>query len=79
MEIKQLKKRWFVLGTMGTLFFGSGLCLVIEAGHWKHEAVFWGQWVGFGTLGLILVMSGIFFLINSGILLERIRILSSKK
>ena len=79
MEAKQLKKQWWWYGSVGALFFGSGLSLIAEASHWKHEAVIWYQWVGFGILGLALSISGVVFLINAGVLKERMRVLSTKK
>lgn len=79
MKKKQLKKRWWLYGSVGALFFGSGLSIVSEAGHWKHQEVIWYEWVGFGILGLALAVSGVVFLINAGILKERMRVISAKK
>ncbi|MFC4636002.1 hypothetical protein ACFO3O_18985 [Dokdonia ponticola] len=79
MEKKQLKKQWWLYGSVGALFLGSGLSLISEASHWKHQAVIWCQWVGFGMLGLALTVSGVVFLIKAGVLKERMRMLSSKK
>jgi len=79
MNIKALKKQWWWYGSVGALFFGSGLSLVSEAGHWKHQEVIWYQWAGFGVLGLALALSGVVFLINAGILKERMRVLSTNE
>ncbi|WP_299764429.1 hypothetical protein [uncultured Dokdonia sp.] len=73
MEKKQLKKQWWFYGSVGALFLGSGLSLISEAGHWKHQAIDALYWIGGGILGLALAISGVVFLINAGILKERIR------
>lgn len=73
MEKKQLKKQWWIYGIVGTLFLGSGLSLISEAGHWKHQTTEWLYWVGGGILGLALAISGVVFLVKAGILKERIR------
>ena len=73
MERKQLKKQWWFYGSVGAFLLGSGLSLISEAGHWKHQALVWYQWIGGGILGLALAISGVVFLINAGILNERIR------
>lgn len=79
MEKKQLIKRWWLYGSVGALFLGSGLSVISEAGHWKHQDIIWYQWVGVGILGIGLTISGVVFLINAGILKERIRKVSSTK
>ncbi|WP_299677401.1 hypothetical protein [uncultured Dokdonia sp.] len=73
MEKKRLKKQWCLYGSVGALFLGSGLSLISEAGHWKHQGTNILYWVGGGILGLALAISGVVFLINAGILKERIR------
>ncbi|GGG12719.1 hypothetical protein GCM10011344_11790 [Dokdonia pacifica] len=73
MEKKRLKRQWWLYGTIGALFLGSGLSLISEAGHWKHQEMIWYQWIGGGIIGLALAISGVVFLINAGILKERIR------
>ncbi|WP_299214708.1 hypothetical protein [uncultured Dokdonia sp.] len=79
MEKKQLKKQWWLYGSVGALFLGSGLSAISEAGHWKHQDEIWYQWVGVGILGIGLTISGVVFLINAAILKERIRKVASKK
>lgn len=73
MKKRQLKRQWWLYGTLGALFLGSGLSLISEAGHWKQQEAIWYQWIGGGITGLALAISGVVFLINAGILKERIR------
>ncbi|MBS3739009.1 hypothetical protein [Mesohalobacter halotolerans] len=65
MTHKKAKRDYWLFGTLGSLTLGFGLCLLVESGFIKHnEASSW-QWIGLGTLSLILIMSGINFLFKS--------------
>lgn len=60
------RKRWLWSGGLGSILFGSGISLAIEASHWKHaEAELW-LWAGAGTLGIALMIAGICVLISTG-------------
>lgn len=62
------KQLWWLYGSCGALFLGSGLSIAIEASHWKHQGEPFLVWVGFGVLGIGLVVSGVVFLIRAGII-----------
>lgn len=65
-KIPYSKSRWLITGGVGALLTGLGLSLTLEASHWKHANTEFWLWIGGGTLGLILFMSGIILLIKAG-------------
>jgi hypothetical protein len=65
MTANKAKREYWVFGGMGSAILGFGLSLMVESGFIKHsEAPNW-QWIGLGTLSLILIMSGVNFLFRS--------------
>ncbi len=65
MDLKKVKKQFWVFGALGSLCIGFGLCLLVESGFLKHsDAPDW-QWIALGTLSLVIIMSGINFLFKS--------------
>jgi len=65
MTNKNVKRDFWLFGALGSLVLGFGLCLLVESGFTKHsDAPNW-QWIGLGTLSLILIMSGVNFLFRS--------------
>lgn len=65
MNRKQLKKRYWIFGGIGTGLLGFGLSALVESGFLKHsEAPAW-QWILAGTLSLIVIMTGVNFLFES--------------
>lgn len=69
---KNKKRAWFIQGTAGILLFGTGLSIAIECSSFKHSDAPWFTWVLGGTLGIGLAVSGIIFMIRSGILQREI-------
>lgn len=62
---KQLQKRYWWFGGIGTALLGFGLSALVESGFLKHgEATTW-QWVLAGTVSLIIIMTGVNFLFES--------------
>ncbi len=59
------KKRWFLQGTIGILFAGAGVSMLIEAGFYKHSDPGMIQWVLAGTLSLVVFMAGLILMIDS--------------
>jgi hypothetical protein len=58
-------RRWSIQGTIGILLFGSGICMLMEAGFYKHtEPAMW-KWVMVGTFSLIVLMSGLILMVDS--------------
>ncbi|MCP9200820.1 hypothetical protein MKO06_12945 [Gramella sp. GC03-9] len=62
---KQLKKRYWWFGGLGTAILGFGLSALVESGFLKHSGSEQWQWIGAGTISLILIMTGINFLFES--------------
>jgi uncharacterized membrane protein HdeD (DUF308 family) len=62
---KQLQKRYWWFGGLGTAILGFGLSALVESGFLKHSEVEQWQWVTAGTLSLILIITGINFLFES--------------
>ena len=58
-------RRWFIQGTVGILLTGSGLCCLIECGFMKYNGAGTWHWILYGTLSLILFMSGFILSIDS--------------
>ena len=62
---KELQKRYWWFGGVGTALLGFGLSALVESGFLKHsDAPIW-QWVLAGTLSLIITMVGVNFLFES--------------
>jgi len=59
------KKEYWTFGALGSLILGFGLCLLVESGFMKHGETQDWQWIGLGTISLVLIMSGINFLFKS--------------
>jgi uncharacterized membrane protein HdeD (DUF308 family) len=62
---KQLQKRYWWFGGLGTAILGFGLSALVESSFLKHSEVEQWQWVAAGTASLILIMTGINFLFES--------------
>jgi len=61
------KKKWLWQGGVGASLFGAGLCGCIESGFLKHQsATPWYEWVGLGTLSLVVTLFGLVLLIKAG-------------
>ncbi|NEV93188.1 hypothetical protein G3567_03375 [Psychroflexus sp. YR1-1] len=65
MNKRQLKKRYWFFGGLGTGLLGFGLSALVESGFLKHSSAPEWQWILAGTLSLMLVMTGINFLFES--------------
>ena len=68
-----LRQKWWAYGSAGALLFGSGLSIIAEASHWKHDGSLWYWWVFGGVVGIALAVSGVVFLIRAGILQSQFR------
>jgi hypothetical protein len=67
MEAKQRSYfyRWLILGGLGAVLFGAGLCATIEVAFMRYEgAPFW-TWFLLGTLALCFVVAGLACMIDS--------------
>lgn len=64
---EKLKRRWWLKGSLGTLFLGAGLSGAIESGFLKASVDENILWILAGTASLGLVISGVVFLIEAGI------------
>ncbi len=58
-------RRWFIQGTIGILLFGSGICMLVEAGFYKHTGPANWKWVVAGTFSLIVLMGGVILMVDS--------------
>jgi hypothetical protein len=65
MNLKTLKKRYWMFGGVGTGLLGFGLSALVESGFLKHSNAPDWQWIAAGTFSLILIMTGINFLFES--------------
>ena len=68
---KQYYRRWMLRAPFGLVLVGLGLSLVVEAGFYKHAGAGTWQWVGFGTLALVVFNSGL--CIFGDAILQRVR------
>ncbi|MGB5982644.1 MAG: hypothetical protein WBG46_10930 [Nonlabens sp.] len=62
---KQLKKRYWWFGGLGTGILGFGLSALVESGFFKHDGAENWQWISAGTVSLILIMTGLNFMFES--------------
>lgn len=62
---KKLQKRYWYFGGSGTALLGFGLSALVESGFLKHSNAEQWEWIGAGTISLILIMTGINFLFES--------------
>ena len=69
--IKQYYQRWLLRAPVGLVLVGLGLSLAIEAGFYKHSGAVTWQWVGYGTLALVVFNSGLCIFGDS--ILQRMR------
>ena len=58
-------KRWFWQALLGLILLQSGLCMVVEAGFWKHNGAETWQWVVAGTISLGVFYSGANLMVDS--------------
>jgi hypothetical protein len=65
MKHKYNSRRKFWQGTLGIILTGAGLCCLIECGFLKHGGEPATTWVTYGTLSLILFMTGFVLSIDS--------------
>ncbi|MGV6832196.1 MAG: hypothetical protein ACWA5P_11630 [bacterium] len=65
---KSKRWQWWFNGTVGAILLGSGLCLALEASHWKHSNEAFWLWTIAGIAGIALLLSGIVLLVRAGIL-----------
>ncbi len=68
---KQYYRRWLLRAPLGLVLVGFGLSLVIEAGFYKHSGAATLEWVGYGTLALVVFNSGL--CIFGDAILQRLR------
>ena len=58
-------RRWVIQGTIGILFTGAGISMVVEAGFYKHSNPPTLYWVLAGTGALIVLMTGLVLFVDS--------------
>mgnify|MGYP000680692637 CR=1 FL=1 len=58
-------RRWFLQGTIGILLTGAGICMIGEAGFFKHSNPPLWEWVAAGTGALIVFMAGLTTFVGS--------------
>jgi len=58
-EQKQYYRAWLLRAPFGLVLVGLGLCLVVEAGFYKHSGAMAWQWVLAGTGALVVFNSGL--------------------
>ncbi len=52
-------RRWFWMAPLGLALVGFGLCLLVEAGYYKHSGADTWDWFLYGTLALVVFNSGL--------------------
>lgn len=52
-------KKWFLLGGLGILLIGIGLCMVIDSAFLKHEKPESNVWIYYGFCSLVVFNGGI--------------------
>ncbi|MDA0912929.1 MAG: hypothetical protein O2818_05640 [Bacteroidetes bacterium] len=61
MAIKALRRKWLTHGGVGCLLIGTGFSITLDASARKLGTAHWFVWSGEGTVGLIVMMSGLAF------------------
>ncbi len=59
MTAKQHYRRWMIQAASGLATVGFGACLIAEAAMLKFEGAPTLQWVGYGTLALVVFNTGL--------------------
>ncbi|PRP66787.1 hypothetical protein [Nonlabens agnitus] len=62
---QQLRSRYWIFGGLGMGILGFGLSALVESGFLKHSDAESWQWIMAGTVSLVLIMTGINFLLES--------------
>jgi len=70
---QQLRRQWWITGTLGTLLLGSGLCVLLESSHLKHDGAQLYTWLLTGTIALAFVIAGVVMLIKAGVIEDNIK------
>lgn len=52
-------KKWMILAPLGLLLTGLGIVVILEAFHLKNSESSFSTWFVWGTLGLIILNSGL--------------------
>lgn len=52
-------RMWLILAPLGLSLLGMGLCLMIDIAIHRAEGMPFWNWFGWGTLGLIVVNTGV--------------------
>lgn len=73
MNNAQLKRKWLLLGGIGASLFGFGICCTVESGFLKHGGAPIWKWVLFGTISLVVLISGLVLLIKAGFVGEQLK------
>jgi hypothetical protein len=67
----QYYRAWLLRAPLGLVLVGLGLCLVVEAGFYKHSGVATWNWILAGTGALVVFNSGL--CIFGDAILQRVR------
>lgn len=61
MTLDTARKGWFAHGTTAFVLFGIGISVIFDAAFRRMSESHWEIWVVEGTIGLILMMTGLAF------------------
>ncbi len=61
MNRETVRKQWLIHGTAGFLLVGAGVSVICDAAIRRLSESHWELWFGEGTVGLVLLMSGLAF------------------
>lgn len=61
MNLDTARKRWMTQGMVSFLLLGAGLSVVFDAAYRRIAEAHWEIWTAEGTLGLLLLMTGLAF------------------
>jgi hypothetical protein len=69
--MKSHYKKWLLQAPVGLVLIGFGASLIAEAAVYKYQGAATWDWVGYGTLALVVFNSGIS--VFGGAILHRVR------
>lgn len=73
MNQRKARRTWWIKGGVGAIMLGTGLSGAIESGFLKNNNEAGLLWILTGTLSLGLVISGVVFLIQAGLIDHELR------
>lgn len=64
-------KRWKYQAPAGLVLIGAGISCIIDAAFCKYDGAVWWQWIGYGTIALVIFNTGLSLFVDAA--LHRIR------